>query len=58
MKFDGMRRVDKIAPTAQGVMCFMDDGTVWIFSGISWKKISEVPQGDGEDEEKSNAIIR
>lgn len=53
------RRVDKMFPTQQGFMCFMNDGTIWLFSGYSWKHMSEVPQGKPEEEEKkASALIR
>jgi hypothetical protein len=52
------RKIDKLFPTQQGFLCFMDDGTVWMWSGVSWRYVTDVPQGPAEEpKEKPSGII-
>ena len=57
MKSNEMRKVDKLFPTSAGFLCFMSDGTVWLYDGADgWRFRCTVPQEEPKVEKPSGLI--
>jgi hypothetical protein len=57
MKSEAIRKVDKMFPTNVGFVCFMTDGTVWLYDGADgWRFRCRVPQEEPKEESGSGII--